>query len=149
MWTRGKLLRLVDAPAIEAAIARAESRTSGEIQVSLAPFFWGSVRGAAERAFSRLGVGATRERNGVLLFVVPARRSFAVIGDEGIHARVGANFWAEIGELLRTHFRGDRYTEGLLAAIDALGEQLVRHFPADPAANPDEVANTVIVGDGR
>ena len=44
MLTRGRLLKLIDAPAIEAAIARAEARSSGEIRVSLAPFFWGDVR---------------------------------------------------------------------------------------------------------
>jgi uncharacterized membrane protein len=124
-------LRLVDAPAIEVAIARAEARTSGEIRVSVAPWFWGNERGTAELAFHRLGMDATHERNTVLIFVVPARRSFAVIGDSGIHARVGAQFWVEIGDRLGAAFRVGRYTEGLVAEIDALGERLARDFPID------------------
>lgn len=144
MLTRARYLALIDAPAIAAAITRAEARTSGEIRVSVAPWFWGDVRRTAEAAFARLGMAATRERNGVLIFVVPARRRFAVIGDVGIHARVGDAFWAEVGARLSAAFRAGRYTEGLIAGIEALGEGLARSFPADPARNPDELPNAVV-----
>ena len=147
MLTRGRLLKLIDAPAIEAAIARAEARSSGEIRVSLAPFFWGDVRRTAEQAFQRLGMAATPERNAGLIFVVPARRSFAVIGDAGIHARVGPGFWVEVSERLGAAFRAGRYTEGLIAGVEALGERLAQHFPPDAAHNPDELPNTVVVAD--
>jgi len=148
MLTRSALLQLVDTAAIEAAIAGAEARTSGEIRVSVAPFFWGNVRRTAEDAFERIGMAATRERNAVLLFVVPARRSFAVVGDTGIHARVGDSYWALLSARMSAAFRAGRYTEGLIAGITDLGERLARDFPADRAHNPDELANTVIV-DGR
>lgn len=146
MLTRRRLLQLIDAPAIEAAIARAEARTSGEIRVSVAQWFWGNVRRTAEDAFERLGMAATRERNGVLIFVVPARRSFVVIGDTGIHARVGDGFWIEVSARMSAAFRAGRYTEGLIAGVEAVGERLALSFPADPASNPDELANTVLVG---
>jgi len=148
MLTRDRLLKLVDAPAIEAAITRAEARTSGEIRVSVAPFFWGNVRRTAEEAFDRLGMAATRERNGVLIFVVPARRCFVVIGDAGIHARVGDAFWVEVSARMSAAFRAGRYTEGLIAGVELVGERLAGSFPADPAHNPDELPNTVLV-DGR
>ena len=48
-------------PPWKPAIARAETRTSGEIRVSIAGFFVGSSRRLAERAFQRLGLHATRE----------------------------------------------------------------------------------------
>ncbi len=134
---------MLDVPAIEATIARAEVRTSAEIRVSLAPWFWGDVRRTAERAFQRLGMATTREHNAVLLFVVPARRSFAVIGDTAIHARVGTRYWVEIVERLSAAFAGEQYTEGLRAAIEAIGERLAREFPADAAHNPDELPNTL------
>ncbi len=56
-------------------------------------FFWGNVRRAAERAFDRLGMDRTKDRNGVLFFIVPSRKRFVVLGDEGIHAKVGQEFW--------------------------------------------------------
>ncbi len=147
MLTRDRLLTLVDRPAIEAAIARAEARTSGEIRVSVAPFFWGNVRRTAEHAFEHLGMTATRERNAVLIFVVPARRSFAVIGDRGIHDRVGPDFWALVCERLGAAFRAGAYTEGLIAGVETLGEQLARHFPPDPARDHNELPNAVIIAD--
>lgn len=145
MLTRARLLRMVDRAAVEAAIVRAEARTSGEIRISLASWFWGNVRRTAEAAFERLGMTATRERNGVLIFVVPARRSFAVIGDAGIHARVGDAFWVEVGARMSAAFSEDRFTEGLIAGVEAVGERLALSFPADPARNPDELPNTVLV----
>ena len=62
--TRRALLRAIDAPRVQRAIAAAERRTSGEIRVSVSPFFWGDVRHVAERAFERLGMTATRDHGG-------------------------------------------------------------------------------------
>ena len=68
VMTRGKVLRIIDNDRIREAIRRAEKRTSGEIRVSVSSLFWGDVRKAAERAFARMGMTATRERNaGVVL----------------------------------------------------------------------------------
>jgi uncharacterized membrane protein len=141
--TRRALLQRLDVPALEAAIARAERTTSGEIRVSIAPWFWGSVRRAAERAFERLGMRATRERNGALIFVVPARRRVVVIGDEGIHAHVGQQYWDEVAREVGDAFHDQRYSDGLLRAIEILGEHLARHFPSNPNDNPDELPNAV------
>jgi uncharacterized membrane protein len=142
MPTRRRLVRLIDAHAVEAVIARAEQRTSGEIRVSLSPWFWGSVRRTAERAFDRLGIRQTRDRNGILIFVVPARRRFVVLGDEGIHRRVDPGFWEAIGAILEQAFAREQYTEGLIAAIERLADRLASDFPVganDVAELPDNV----------
>jgi uncharacterized membrane protein len=68
----------IDKDRIKQAIQKAERRTSGQICVSLCPPFWGDVWKAAERAFERLEMTATRDRNPVLFFVVPARHRFVV-----------------------------------------------------------------------
>ena len=86
----------IDKERIKQAIQKAERRTSGEIRVSVSPLFWGDVRKAAEKAFDRLGMTATKDRNAVLFFVVPARRKFVVLGDSGIHEKVGQEFWHHI-----------------------------------------------------
>ena len=94
VMTRRKLMRIVDRSRIKEAILRAERRTSGEICVSVSSLFWGNVKRAADKAFVRLGMTQTRQRNGVLLFVVPCRRRVVVIGDVGIHEKVGQEFWS-------------------------------------------------------
>ena len=146
MLTRRALLRAIDVAAVEATIGRVETRTSGEIRVSLAPLFWGKVRRTAERAFARLDVGSTRARNGVLIFVAPARRRFVILGDEGIDSRVGPEFWDKVSAALAVAFREGRYTKGLNEAIETIGEALALHFPATQADNPNELPDTVDLG---
>ncbi|HET9130708.1 MAG TPA: TPM domain-containing protein [Terriglobia bacterium] len=141
--TRRQLLRNIDAARVKEAIARAENRTSGEIMVSVAPIFWGSVEKAAQKAFVRLGVDHTKEKNGVLIFVVPGRKKFVVLGDSGIHAKVGQDFWEDVAAQLSGHFRNGDFTGGLVRAIYVIGEKLGLHFPYDAATDvnglPDDV----------
>jgi uncharacterized membrane protein len=59
VMTRQQLLKSIDSERVKTAIERAEDQTSGEIVVSVAPFFWGSVEKAARRAFARLGITQT------------------------------------------------------------------------------------------
>ena len=143
VMTRRKLLRLIDSEAIKRAIADAERLTSGEIVVSISPLFWGDVEKAAQKAFVRLRIAETREHNGVLLFVVPSRRKFVVLGDSGIHAKVGQEFWDRVAGQLSRHFRNGDFTEGLLHAIEDIGVQLAVHFPFNAATDVDELSDDV------
>src|SRR5215470_20280661 len=143
VMTRKKLLRIIDREKIKRAIQAAEHQTSGEICVSVAPLFWGSIETAADKAFVRLGMTRTKERNGVLFFVVPARRKFVVLGDQGIHERVGQEFWNTVAEILSERFRLGDFTDGLVKAIERVGEQLAMHLPYDPATDKNELSDDV------
>ena len=146
MVTRGKLLRLIDEARVKEAIRQAERKSSGEIRVSVAPLFWGDVQKAAQKAFGRMGMTATKDRNGVLLFIVPARRKFVVLGDSGIHERVGQEFWHRIAEVVSDKFRDGDFTEGLVEAIGLAGEQLAAHFPPEAGHNPNELPDDLDYG---
>ena len=146
VMTRKKLIQLIDRERIKEAIERAEHRTSGEIRVSVAPFFWGNVQKAAEKAFDRLGMTRTKDRNGVLFFVVPARRKFVVLGDSGIHERVGQEFWHRVVDVVADKFRAGDFTAGLIRGIEEVGERLSTHFPYDAAADVDELSDDVDFG---
>lgn len=135
--------KLLDADRIEAVIADAERRTSGEVRVSVAPWFWGNVERAADRAFIRLGMTQTKDRNGILFFIVPARRTFVVRGDEGIHQKVGQQFWDDIARTLSEHFARNAFTEGLVQAITEVGQQLGHHFPHQGERDRNELPNKV------
>lgn len=141
--TRTSLLRAIDRRRIQDAIERAESRTSGEIRVSVCRVFWGDVRRVAERAFTRLGMTRTRERNGVLFFVVPSRRRFAVVGDDGIHAKVGPEFWTKVADAVSSRFRAGDFTGGLVSGIEMAGGLLAVHFPRDAAQDVNELPDVV------
>jgi uncharacterized membrane protein len=138
-----RIVQGIDLDRLEAAIRAVERRTSGQIRVAVARFyFWGDVRRAADAAFARLRMHQTRRRNGVLLFVAPRRRRFAVVGDAGIHERVSDGFWRQISELLQTDFRAGDLTAGIEHAIMTIGDRLAEHFPPDPGGDnelPDRV----------
>ncbi len=145
--SRPKLMRTIDVGRVKAAIAEAERETSGEVRVSVSRFFWGSVRHAAERAFARLGMAKTKDRNAILFFIVPARKKFVVLGDDGIHAKVGQDFWDSLARLMSGHFRKGEFTEGLVEAIGESGRQLAAHFPYDASIDVNELADDVDFGE--
>jgi len=141
--TRKKLLQIIDQRQVKRAIEAAEHRTSGEICVSVAPLFWGSIEKAADKAFVRLGMTRTKDHNGVLFFVVPARRKFVVLGDRGIHDRVGQEFWDSVAAAISAKFRDGDFTGGLVNGIEKVGEQLATHFPYDPSTDKNELPDDV------
>lgn len=142
-----KLLDIIDDDRVKAAIAAAEKETSGEIRVSVSRFFYGSVRRAAERAFARLGMRATKDRNGILFFVVPSRRRFVVVGDEGIHAKVGQEFWDQLVAAMSGDFRKGRFNEGLIQGIGECGRLLAVHFPYQGERDVNELPDDIDFGD--
>lgn len=119
----------IESTRVKAAIEAAEAKSSGEIVVSIADFYLGNVRDAARLAFERLGIGNTQLRNGVLLFIAPARRRFEIIADDGIDAQVTPELWSSVAARLTARFAADDYTGGIVEAIEIIGNELARHFP--------------------
>jgi uncharacterized membrane protein len=101
------------------------------------------VYAAAARAFDRLGMHRTRQRNGVLFFVVPARRRFAILGDSGIHEKVGQSFWEIVTAAVSEDFRAGDFTGGLVRGIEMIANELRTHFPYDAATDTNELPNEV------
>jgi uncharacterized membrane protein len=149
IMSRRGLLKQIDVEKIREAIAAAEKKTSGEIRVSVAPFFWGRIRPVAERAFRRLGMEETKQRNGILFFIVPARKRFVVLGDEGIHAKVGQEFWDKIATAMADHFHKGEFSDGLVGGIVAAAEGLAAHFPYDAATDVNELPDDIDFGKNR
>lgn len=128
--------------AILDAIKAAELQTSGEIRVFICENAVEMPVTAAEAEFIGLGMEKTRDRNGVLIFVAPASQNFAVVGDSGIHARCGNEFWERITEEMSKEFKSGRFTEGIVRAVSKAGALLANHFPRsqqDRNELPDEV----------
>ncbi len=117
---------------IVAAIREAENHTSGEIRVFISRKPVEDPLPVAQAHFLKLGMDKTRHRNGVLIFVAPRARKFAVVGDTGVHTRCGDVFWRELTEEMAGHFRKAEFTAGLLHGIRKAGQLLAQHFPAAP-----------------
>ena len=127
---------------IHAAIHAAELKSSGEIRVMVSHKPAPDPVITAQQAFLRLGMQQTKNRNAVLIFVAPRSRTFAVIGDEAVHAKCGDEFWRELAGAMTDHFKRGEFTEGLLHGINRAGDLLAAHFPRDPGDRnelPDDV----------
>ncbi len=135
--------RRLDHARIVAAIAAAEHRTSGEIRVVIDQRKLADPVGAARRQFEHLGMTRTAARNGVLILIAPRSRSFAVIGDEGIHRHCGDAFWRELAAELEEHFKRGDFNGGLEHAIARAGTLLAAHFPRRPD-DRNELPDTVV-----
>jgi len=140
---KSDFIQKLDHAALEAAIVKAETRTSGEIRVVVTHGPAPDAVGAAKGAFVRLGMAKTRERNAVLFFVAPESQTFAVIGDEAVHQKCGDAFWAELAAAMTGHFKQGEFTAGLQQGIARAGSLLAEHFPPRPD-DADELPNTVI-----
>ncbi|HEV3032963.1 MAG TPA: TPM domain-containing protein [Polyangia bacterium] len=136
----------VEVAEVEAAIRAAEQRTSGEIRVAVARFyFWGDVRRAARHAFARLRMTRTRHRSGVLVFVAPRRRQIAIVADVGLDERVGPPFWREVVESLTARAKRGDLTGGLVEGIARIGGVLATACPPEPNAHANELPDAVAV----
>lgn len=112
------------------AIGLAESRTSGEIRLVVEHKLKGDS--SVDRAtyfFEKLDMDKTVQRNGILIYIAIDDHEFAIIGDSGIHKKVGDNFWDTVKEHIFEHFRRGDIAAGLIAGIKEAGEQLEHYFP--------------------
>jgi uncharacterized membrane protein len=140
-----QILSVADEASVLAAIRDAEAATSGEIRVHVESRTR-DVRADAERWFGRLGMAETAERNGVLFFLAVRDRLFAVIGDRGIHERVGDEYWKRLGARMETRFREGEIAAGLCEAIRDVGRQLAAVFPRSPK-DANELSDSISYGD--
>lgn len=115
--------------AIVQAIREAEKMTSGEIRVHLERKARPDIMAHAREVFEKIGMTRTQRRNGVLIFLGVASRRFAILGDRGINEKVPPTFWDEVAEGMQQSFREDRFADGIVEAILAIGEKLKEYFP--------------------
>jgi uncharacterized membrane protein len=111
------------------AIREAERKTSGQIRVSISPNHVDEPVVAAQVEFIRLGMDKSLEKNGVLIFVAPRSHKFAVIGDEGVHAKCGDEFWRNLADAMSGYFRESEFTPGIIHGVQKAGDLLAEHFP--------------------
>lgn len=137
--TREELDRVRD------AVQQAEQHTGGEIRVHLDVAIMEDVLDHAAYVFRDLGMDKTREHNGVLLYVSVPGRKVAVVGDTGIHAKLGNAYWHGVLESVLAHFKEDRFCEGLCEGVRLLGEKLQEHFP-QRHDDRNELSNEVSIG---
>lgn len=117
---------------IRDAIHKAEENTSGEIRVHLENHVKIDPLDRAATVFAELQMERTRERNGVLIYIAVQDQKFAIIGDVGIHKKVGEGFWNKTRDILQNSFVNEDFFGGLIRAISDCGQRMKEHFPIRP-----------------
>ncbi|HEV8286113.1 MAG TPA: TPM domain-containing protein [Chitinophagaceae bacterium] len=129
------------------AVQKAEQRTSGEVRV----FVENRCRyvNAIDRAieiFENLQMHKTELRNAVLVYVAIKDRQLAVFGDEGIHKKVGNEYWANEVVKMINAFNRENIAEGIRECVINIGEALCTHFPYDRNTDKNELPDDIVFG---
>jgi len=140
-----KLLSPSAEEAVIEAITQAEQQTSGEIRVHMEQMCFGEAFPRAIKLFHQLGMDKTDARNGILIYIATESRKLAIVGDEGIHAKVGQAFWDELSHILSDGFKKANYKESLVTCIQRCGELLAIHFPYTKD-DKNELSNDISFG---
>jgi len=103
-----------------------------------------SVERAAHATFQERGVGLTRERTGVLLYLSLLEREAVVVADKGITDMVPPDVWTPLMSRVVESARSAPYAAGLAAAVRLFVEPLAAELPSlsddvDELADLDEM----------
>lgn len=128
--------------AIEHTIADAEKLTSGEIRVHVEDTCEIDPVDRAFFIFGDLKMHETKDRNGVLFYLSVVDHKFAIVGDEGIHQKVGSSFWEETKALVIDHLKKGEIEQGICQGLLHAGHALKTHFPRQHD-DANELSNTV------
>jgi putative membrane protein len=99
---------------------------------------------AAFMEFYGKGLYRTRDANGVLIFLSLFEREVVVIGDKGIHEKLGNQNWDDVRNRIIDGIKTGKAREGICAAIESCGNELAKYFPVKPD-DTNEIPNDVIV----
>lgn len=88
-----------------------------------------NVARAAKAAFVDLGVGRTKARTGVLVFVAAFEKRVEIVADVGVHPKVLGPAWDEAKRKLDRAFRLDGSVERFVMALRELGPVLANEHP--------------------
>ncbi len=132
---------------IVTAIKSAELRTSGEVRVYVeSKCEYVDAIDRALEIFAGLKMYETADRNAVLVYIALKDHQLAIFGDEGIHQKVGTQFWnAEVVKMLQ-HFNKQNFAEGIAEVVKDVGEVLVHHFPYDKSTDKNELPDDIVFG---
>ena len=130
-------------------IKEMEKTTAGEICVSIKEKRAllekrKSLRAMAEKEFFKLGVANTRDKTGILIFLLLEDRKFYILADSEINAKVTQETWDKIKDEIQKKFARGEFCKGLIFGVEEVGKILSSHFPIK-ADDTNELSNRITV----
>ena len=126
-----------------------EKITAGEIRVAIkdkTPLLKAksSIRDLASEEFYKLGMAETRDKTGILIYILLSKREFYILADSGINEKVEQSTWDNIRNEMEADFKVGHYLDGILTTINKVGNILGEYFPIK-ADDTNELSNKVVV----
>jgi uncharacterized membrane protein len=142
-------LKEEDFSTISSEIGEAEKKTSGEIRVSIREKpgmlqMNKQISSIAASEFKRLKMNKTRDRTGILFFLLLSEKKFHIVADSGIHEKVGQKVWDSIRDEMQSKFREGNFCDGITLGIRRAGSVLAENFPIKHD-DTNELPNDVVV----
>lgn len=129
------------------AIREAEHHTSGEVRVFVeSRCSWVDAIDRAAEIFFSLKMDKTEQRNAVLIYVAIKDRQLAVFGDEGIHNKVGTEYWNKVVKEMLSSFNKENYARGIAECAIQVGDALCTHFPFNRGTDKNELPDEIVFG---
>lgn len=147
-WLKRKsLLSEEDSRLVVKAIRQAEKSTSGEVRVFVeSRCAWMDAMDRAAELFFSLKMDQTEQRNGTLVYVALKDRQLAVFGDEGIHKKVGTQYWNRLVADMLRDFKGEQYGKGIAECVIQIGNALQTYFPYNSDTDRNELPDEIVFG---
>lgn len=102
------------------------------------------VHGKVHQVFSQQGIGGTRHRGGLLIYLSLFEHRLELRCDDAVMQRITQQDLDGIRDAVLAPVREHRLVEGLLSGLDRAGEILSEAMPATEAAT-EELSNQMIV----
>lgn len=133
---------------IATAISNAEKNTTGEIRIRIdKKCTEANAIDAAITIFYQLNMNNTQHQNGVLIYIAVEDKSYCIIGDKAIDHIVHKKFWDKIATEMHDFFVRQQFEDGIVHAINKVGEVLHQHFPIkDSSTNENELTDDISFG---
>lgn len=133
---------------ISNSIKDAEKTTAGEIRVAVKeskPLLKknAAIQKLAEEEFYKLDMHNTRDKTGILLYLLLSERQFYILADSGINEKVDQSTWDNVRDEIQGEFRSGHFAEGLIIGVKKVGAILSEHFPIKED-DTNELSNKVI-----
>ncbi len=147
LFKKDAFLDKEQAATVVAAIRNAETKTSGEIRVYLeTKNKLVSSMDRAKEVFIELKMHKTELRNGVLIYAATQHKEICILADKGIFEAAPDHTWNQAVSILQTQFAKNNYVEGLVGAVEYIGNYLVQFFPFNSETDKNELPDEIIFG---
>jgi putative membrane protein len=104
-----------------------------------------AVKERAVRAFYEKGLYRTKDETGILIFISIFEHKVWILGDRGINARIPADSWGELVQILVAGIKNGRAADALCEVISRCGAALATHFPRQ-ADDMNELRDEINIG---